>query len=407
MSVTIANIISNVDTYFGDTSTDRISQAERFQAITEAVTWCKETSGNDHENESYTIPYYDTVHKYKITTAIADLIDAVDLRLSEKDHHKPISREEPRDFWLDVGNNTYLTEYAIERKDSNAYFLMTHQSKYPAVKLSSFDSLTADGGTWEVDSTNSDATNLTIDESDYEEGTASFNFDFDVSQSANNTAIIHNTSLTTRDISEYENLASFVLRAKLPVVTNLTGLTIKVGSSTSNYITITVTTDILGNALAAGWGRFKFDWTSATTTGTPDFEDITYISLSVNYGAGQGDVTDVKFDELLLVRPENVEFNYLSWKLGTTNAGVDLFAFTATTDIPYFSGQYDQYKFPVAHMAAAILFDSLRLYDSASKEEQKAILALRRINNIIPSSRLTEKKQFKVAGVSFKRARRK
>ena len=75
--------------------------------------------------------------------------------------------------------------------------------------------------------------------------------------------------------------------------------------------------------------------------------------------------------------------------------------FGATTDIPYFSGQYDQYLYAVAHKAAAIAFKALRLYNEADKEESEALQEMNRIRKVVPHSRPSEMKNFKVRGISF------
>ena len=132
------------------------------------------------------------------------------------------------------------------------------------------------------------------------------------------------------------------------------------------------------------------------------FEKVT-IGADYNYGGGQGDDTDFRIDNLRLVRPENLTFHYLSWNVGTDTSGADITVFGATTDVPYFSGQYDQYKYAVAHKASAILFRALRLREEAQFEENEADEAMRRAKGIHPSSKVEEVKSFKIRGVRFNR----
>ena len=40
----------DLDTYIGDSSTDRISAAERLQSVTEATVWVQEFLQNNHQN---------------------------------------------------------------------------------------------------------------------------------------------------------------------------------------------------------------------------------------------------------------------------------------------------------------------------------------------------------------------
>lgn len=405
MSVTVTNLITNLDSNIGDTSTDRVSTAERYQYLTEAVVWLKESLGNDHENETYNISYYDTVHYYKVTTAVADLLDAADLRRGEMDQTYSFPRKSSRELAEEIGQGDYESAYAIERRDSNAYVVINHRSKYSALDICTCDSLDFGGGTWEVDATNSDATNLTIDENEVLEGTGSFNFDVDVSQSGNNRATIQNTDLDALDISEYENLSAFIFDVYLPSVVNFSSITFYWGSDTTNYWSATVTTDYNGSAFAVGWNRIKINWSDATATLSPDSSAVTYVRFDFNYTGSQTDFNDYRIDFLRLARPEKLVFHYISWKIGTNNSGTDLFAFTAGTDIPYFSGQYDQYKFAVAHKAASLCFRNLRLFSEADREESEAEKALKRVQKFIPSSRTPEVKSFKVGGINLARRR--
>lgn len=405
MAITVANLITNLDTVIGDTSTDRISQAERLQFLTESVAWLQQTLGNDHQNCTYDLNYYDSLHIYKITSAVADLLEVADLRQGEYDQFETLTRKSPRELAEEIAQGYRESSYAIERRDGNCYLVVNHESKYDSKKLSSCDSIDAGGGTWAVDSTNSDATNLTIDTNEYTEGTGSFNFDVDVSQSGNNRATIVNSTLTSSDLSNLEGLGSWLVDVYIPDVTNISSVTLYWGSSSSNYYSSTSTTDYNGQSFVNGWNTLKFDWQSATTTGAPVSSAITYSRIDINYTGSQTDDTDFRIDNIRVVRPERLTFHYISFKVGTSAGGSDIFAFTATTDIPYFSGQYDHYKFAVAEYAGGLAFKSLRLWKEANEHMAEATRTLGRVSKIIPSSKVPELKSFKVKGISFRRSR--
>jgi len=409
MSLTIANIITNLDTNLGDESTDRISQAERFQAITEATVWLQEETQNDHTVDSYDLSYFDTINEYKVTSTIADLLDGADLRREPDLQDQSFSRKSSRELAEEIGQAFGESSFAIERRDRNAYLVINHNSRYTAKVISSFESINDGGGTWQVDSTNSDATNLTADSRWSTDGQGCLNYDVDVSQSGNNRATVYNEDLTTLTLSDDENLSSFILDVDIPDVTYVTGYTLFWGSSSSDYWSVTSTTDINGNALVNGKNTLKFTWSSSTTTGTPDITAVDYFRIDLNYSASQADATDFRIDRLRLVRPETLKFYYTSWSVGQTSAAdtTKIYAFAATTNVPYFSGQYDQYKFAVAHKAASILYMSpLRLTNQALAEEKQANDQLRRVKKLIPVSRNPEMKSFKVNGISFRRRNR-
>lgn len=398
MSITVATIQTELNSIIGDSSTDRISSAERLQAITEATVWLEEELGNDLQNFTYTLPYFDTVNYYKVTTELADLLEGADLRRAKYDHNSPSTHKSSKEIAIEIGNRDSDFSWSIERRDGDAFIVVNLDSKYKAKSISDMDALTAGGGTWTVDSTNSDATNLTLDSTEFTQGSGSLNFDVDVSQSGNNRATIYNSALNTLDLSEHENLSSWIFDVYIPDVTNFTSVTLYFGSSDSAYLSLTATTDIDGSAFVTGWNTVKFDWADCTTTGTPDIEAIDYIRIDFNYGAGQGDDTDFRIDNLVLVRPENLTFHYLTYKVGTNNSGTDIFSFSATTDIPYFSGKYDHLKFAVAHKAASVIYGYLRLFEESDRELANANLQLKRVRKLIPSSRTNEVKSWKVYG---------
>lgn len=408
MTVTVTNLITNLDTYLGDSSTDRISTAERYQALTEAMAWYQESTQDDLTVDTYQLNYFDTVHRYKVTTDIADLLRSADLRREESIHNHSFAHKSSRELAEEIGQNFSESSFSIERADNQAYLLVNHPSKYQAHSISGFESLTDGGGTWQVDSTNSDATNLTVDNNEFEFGNGSLNFDVDVSQSGNDKATVYNDDLTIMNLTDYEDISSAIMEVYIPDVTNISSVTLFWGSSSSAYWSVTSTTDIGGNAFVNGFNTIKFDWSDATATSSPDVTSVNYVRIDINYTGSQTDDTDFRIDYLRIVRPEKLTFYYTSSSIGTNNSGTKIYAFTAGTDIPYFSGQYDQAKFAVAHKAASILFASpLRLQNQSILEESQARDQLKRIMKIIPKSSNPEVKSFKLNGVSFRRRNRK
>lgn len=408
MAVTIASLSTNFDTFLGDGTTDRVTDAERYQYLTEAVIWLQESLGNEHQDVTHEFDYFDTVHEYKMTSVLPDVTEVVELRREEEWNYTPFAYKSGRELAQEISAVDMEPSFSIERYDANTYLVVNLQAcQNKAQQISSFDSLTADGGTWEVDSTNSDATNLTIDTVEFKEGNACFNFDIDVSQSGNNRATIQNTELTSLDLSDYEDLASWVFRVYIPDNTYTSSVTIYWGSDTSNYWSATVTTDLNSNALADGWNRLKVAWANATATGTPDASAIDYIRIDINFGASQGDDTDYRLDDLKLIIPEKLKLIYTSWYVGHNSGGTDLTAFTADTDVPFFSGQYDGYRYAVAHYAASLAFYNLRLRDEAVAEETQAVKAFNRQKKMFPISKVKETKSFKPLGLNFRRGRYK
>lgn len=411
MAITLSNLFTNLNTYLGDSSTDRVSDAERYQALTEATVWLLEELGNEHMVNTYTLDYLDGVHYYKTTAALADLLVGADLRLGQNDHTLSFTRKSPREIAEEIGQGVNDPSWAVERKDGDSYLVINFDSKYLPVEISGFDSVT-DGGTWTVED---DAVNITQDTSEYKYGSASLNFDVDVSASGNNYATVYAADSTTRDLSELEDTSSFVFEVYIPDVTYTSSLSLFWGSDTaatpstkSNYWSATVTTDINGNSLVSGWNTIKVNWSDASVTGSPDVTSIKYYEFRITYTGSQGDDTDYRLDKFRLIKPEEVVFHYISWNIGIDNGGTNITAYTAATDVPFYSGQYDQYRYAVAHKAASILYYSaLRLPQQGAVEESEAMKSLMRYRENFESSKSREVKSFKVRGVNLRLGNRR
>lgn len=403
MALAISDIITSFNTYLGDSSTDRVSAVERLNYVTEAVIWLQEELKNDHQVRTYDLNYIDTVNYYQVTTPLADLLDGADLRRRIGENFQSMTHKSSRELAEEVAQSvTGDDSWAIERRDSDIFLVVNAIPKNRAIVIDDFDSGVTN---WTADTTTSDATNITADPNEFFTGHQSLNYDIDVSQSVNNRATITSTDIFL-DLSTLEDTGVFLLDAYIPSATYTSSFTLRWGTDSSNYWTTTVTTDIDGNALEDGWQVLAFDWSQATKVGTVDSSSVEYFRIDINYTASQADDTDYRYDGFRVAKPELLTFYYVSFVVGTTSLGVDLLKFAATTDIPYFSGKYDQYKPAVSHMAASIAFDNLRLKDEAIKEESRAIKALDRARRIFPQSITKEVKSFKVRGNNLNRTRR-
>lgn len=407
MSTTAGAIKTLFNTYTGDSSNDRLTDSQKYGYITEATSWLLEELGNEHMMASYELDYLDGVHKYKITTTVADLLVGADLRREEDFQYESFTRKSPREIAEDIAQNTPESSWAIDRYDDDAYLVINHDSRYIATEVIRAGETSENSGTWTVDA---DATNLTSDSNEYKEGTASLNFDVDVSADAANTATVYIPDIDSEDFTSVEDLGSFLLWVYLPDVTYTSSVTLVWSSDASgtpttisNYWSSTQTTDYEGNTFVNGWNRVKFDWDTSTVVGSPDSSAIVYFQVDIDYTASQADDTDYRINSLVMVRPEKLTFYYVSYNVGENSGGTALTTFTADSDVPFFSGKYDQYKHVVAHKAASLAFYSaLRLRTEGSQEEAEAIRALDRYRKNFESSKVRESKNFKVKGINLR-----
>ena len=407
MSVTISSIITNINSYIGDTSNDRVTEAERLQAVTESTAWLLEELGNEHMIETYELDYLDTINYYKVTGSIPDLLTGADLR-REIDNYQSFTRKSPREMSEEIAQHNTEPSWAIERKNDDIFLAINAEPRSKGVLVSDLSSTT----NWSVDATGSDATNLRADSSEKRWGAASLAFDVDVSQSGNNKATIYTNLDGTVYLADQENNSRLILEVYIPDVTEVTSVSITIGSDVdvlpstkANYWTGTVTTDIDGAALADGWNTVSLSWNAMSTVGTPDADAVAYVELTVNYGAGQIDDTHFRMNHFRIAKPEKLIFHYISWNVGYVSSvdATAVTAFTATTNVPFFSGKYDQYKYPVAQKAASIIFGTLRLREESADYEDKAVASLVRYRKNFESSKSREVKSFKIMGNNLRR----
>jgi hypothetical protein len=395
MATTVATIQSKVNQFIRDTSNNSVSASDRLSAISISVQELMTEFGFDQSNLSYELSFYDTLESYNITTSVPYFLEPVQLRREYGLNDKEFARLDSSDIINHIDNYISDKEFAIEHIDGDTWIIINFKPKNTALLFDSCDSLT-NSGSWAVDSSNSDATNLTVDTVEYKQGSASFNFDLDVSQSANNKATIQNTTLNSTDLSRYEDLASWLMWVYIPDSTNTSSFTLRWGTPTV-YWTVSATTDAYGESFVDGWNRIKFDWSSATVVGTPS-SSITYLAIDVNYGAGQTDDTDYRIDDIKLTIPEKLKLIYNGWKIGRSAAGAALTAFAATSDIPFYSGQFDFFDNYVAHKSSAILFRQMGLQSDATIEDTLSEKEKRKLKIRFPSSRLEERKSFRPMG---------
>ncbi len=191
------------------------------------------------------------------------------------------------------------------------------------VMLSEMDSIT-DGGTWAAVGTASD---LETDSTTYLYGSGSIKFDI----GAGTQDGIDVTLDASVDILSQISDGSIYVSASLPSVTGVTGITVQVGSDSSNYIECSATSDIAGNSLTSGWNLFRLKLSDGTETGSPDYENLDYISLLVDKDATP--LTGVRFDRIMVGTGSQHFLSYYSRYGWRTSAGTWQDASTADTDI--------------------------------------------------------------------------
>lgn len=93
------------------------------------------------------------------------------------------------------------------------------------------------------------------------------------------------SNIDSVDASTYEGVGVVFLAIQTPSASNLTSIQARVGSSASDYVSITETEGFLGAWTADDWLLVAFDLAGASETGTVDWENLDYVQVRITTGA--------------------------------------------------------------------------------------------------------------------------
>jgi hypothetical protein len=187
--------------------------------------------------------------------------------------------------------------------------------------LNDFNSITANG-TWAA---GGDATGLIADDINYVSGSASLRFNL---SGATTSGYIENSTFTAVDLSDEEDVGALFLWVYLP--SSITSVDLRWGSDSSNYWNKTVTSTHESLAFQTGWNLLRFDWDTATETGTPDSSSVDYARITITYDGNA--MNNIRIDKLVARLGEVWEIEYYSKYLFSSSAGTWQETVSADTD---------------------------------------------------------------------------
>ena len=192
----------------------------------------------------------------------------------------------PRDIWLHSYNQAFdiskqnifqqLNMFTFNYNTGVRTIRINAPYLNPPVVINSAESLTSNG-TWAASGT---ASSLSVDNTNYVQGAGSLSFNV-----TSGAAIVTNSTMTQVNLSSYVSQSSLFTWVYVPNGSYLTSVELKWGSDASNYYSSTVTVNQDAVAFVNGWNLCKFDWSTATTTGTPVSSAIDYVQVTLNVTA--------------------------------------------------------------------------------------------------------------------------
>ena len=119
--------------------------------------------------------------------------------------------------------------------------------------------------------------NLNKDETVFYQSPASLRFDLAGSSTGTLQKDINSIS-----IEAYEDVCTGFLAIRTPSISNLTSISLDIGSSSSNFDRVSVTQGFLGAWVVDKWLLIAFDFSGSTQpNNVPDWSDIDYININI------------------------------------------------------------------------------------------------------------------------------
>jgi hypothetical protein len=252
-----------------------------------------------------------------------------------------------------------MAQYFEKNKDEDSFYIKYNSS----TKSLRYKKTVTTGKTladmneitnWSV---GADATSLSKDKLQYISSGASLKFDLDGSTTE---GYLENASLSSLDLSDYENEGSFFLWVYFPDASAVTNVILRWGNSATAFFLDTVTTKQDGTSFDNGWNLIRFDWNGASETGTVDNSAIDYARITITYD-GVAD-TDFRIDNLVYRIGEIFKISYYSKYLFSDASGV--FKENATLDTDTVNLDTDSYNL-LLYKIAEIAAQELQGEDSA------------------------------------------
>lgn len=333
MSTTLANINNLVNDRRRDNTSDTLDMTqEGFRAINGALQIWDETHDWEWQIAKTTINYNEGVDSYLISSSLAykAILDVRPQRLTQiSDELEYLSNNR---FDSDT---IHSYKFAIKTEAQNQYLRL----KYVGNKaiLNSTTTL-SDNGTW-IGATA--ISNVSTDKYESFNGDGSIKFDY-----SGTTGTLTNSDMQSIDVSRYAQRSTIYFDIYLQDVSNFTSITLKVGSSSNDYITGSITTDHLGNQLVNGYNKCKLVWDgNSTVVGTLDNTAFNYIQVTIAYSSSPSTVSN-RIENFFISENIPMTLEYYSHNMAidvsSSNALLQIFNdSSATTDTTLWSGRWD------------------------------------------------------------------
>lgn len=286
--------------------------------ITEAVRQVK--MNVDITESKKVVPLTQAVYSgdylYALPTDVDSIISLTPINGKFSSWEEYINRD-ARSMGLDTSslNNSFRTEY---RQGTRLMRITGNHTTTTPIVLHDCDTLDENGTV----TATVDANNIGINTINFIDGVGSI--DFNITPSSGIATIVFD-GIDTQDISSITRDGSFSMMLDVPVdlAGKITSVRIRLGNDSSNYLQQTVTLNAFNGAFVQGYNPVRFERRTATTTGTVDETDITYMEVSITHTASTN-VIGVKIDHIIAEKGVAYALAYYSNLHYINSAGVSM-----------------------------------------------------------------------------------
>lgn len=332
MSTTLGNINTLVNDRRRDTTSNSIDMTgDGFRAVNGALQIWDQQHDWPWQIEQTTITYNEGVTWYPLAASLAFKsvvsLEALSPANIGNQFYFISSSKFDSDF-------IHTWKFAIETLALGQYLRLKYNGAY--LSLNTATSVTANG-TWAGATAIS---NLSTDAYASYDQPASIRFDY-----SGTSGTLTNSTMTAVDVTRFAQRSHIFFDIYLQSVTSITGMTLKVGTDASNYITASITTDYLGNSLKVGWNKCSIAWSgTSTVVGTLTLTSFAYIELTLSYSVNPATVGNL-VQNFFISEDVPVILTYYSHNMAydiSAAAATQVFVAAGdTTDTALWSGRWD------------------------------------------------------------------
>lgn len=219
-----------------------------------------------------------------VFTNVYDYGTPVDLKGNKIVDLAPQVNRTAWDVWLQAYNQSFDSNKLLSLQDM---FTINFNNAIKTVRINApflttpiilnYASTITGNGTW---STGASASNLQQDNINFVGGGSSLSFDL---AALGATGYLENSTMTPVNLTTGLNQGTMFLYTYMQTASNITGVTLRWGSSAGNYYQQTVTVTQSNTAFQNGWNLLSFSWNGATVVGVPDPTAIDYLRVTWAY----------------------------------------------------------------------------------------------------------------------------